>query len=546
MVHLAKKKKKGKVYLYLQETGRIHGKSRRLWQVYLGPEHRFKERSQMITIPDVTTETIEFGLIAALLKIARKLGLVETIDKFTEKRNQGLSVGEHMLIAAINRCVDPVSKTQLKTWFDSTILRSLYPNPGSALDSRAYWTHSRYLNEKKIEKIGEELARAAMERFNVSFENLLFDPTNFFTYINPKHPNQTIPQHGYSKEGRHTLNLVNFSLFCALDGGVPFLHLIYPGNVNDSTHFKKALKRLQNRLERVAIAPSKITLTFDKGNLSKEAFTFIDEEEFEYIASIRPSTQKDILGIPPEDFSVKTLPNGKKIGLKEFTRTIYGKERRLIGGYNPNRAKLSAKNFEEKLDKKLEKIESFFKERLNTPRWSDHTKIREKCQKLLGAARFKKAVQIEISDKEGTLSLSVSKNNKKIREYLHTLGKSFLMTNRTDLTPLEIVWSYRQQYLVEHAFKLLKNPTFLSIRPMYAHTDPSIRAHCFICFIALLLLSLLVREVTQCNIPMSIPKIIGVLEKVRITRIHIPGRKHPIEKVDIMKKEARKVYNALT
>lgn len=499
----------------------------------------------MITIPDVTTETIEFGLIAALLKTARKLGLVEIIDKFTEKRNQGLSVGEHMLIAAINRCVEPVSKTQLKKWVDSTILRSLYPDPGSALDSRAYWTHSRYLSEENIEKIGRELARAAMERFNVSFEDLLFDPTNFFTYINPKHPNQTIPRHGYSKEGRHTLNLVNLSLFCALDGGVPFLHLIYPGNVNDSTHFKRALKKLQKRVKKLGISQSKITLTFDKGNLSKEAFTFIDEEGFEYIASIRPSTQKDILGIPPEEFCVKTLPNGKKIGLKEFTRKIYGKERRLIGGYNPNRAKMAAKNFEEKLDKKIEKIENFFKERLNTPRWSEQTQIREKCHKILGSTRFKKAVRIEFSDKEGTLSLSISKDNEKIQEYLHTLGKSFLMTNRTDLTPLEIVWSYRQQYLVEHAFKLLKNPAFLSIRPMYAHTDPSIRAHCFICFIALLLLSLLVRDVIQYKIPMSIPKIIGLLEKIRITRIHIPGKKRPIEKVDIVKKEARKVYNAL-
>lgn len=149
------------------------------------------------------------------------MGVAEIIDEYTEKQNQGLSVGEHMLIGAINRCVELVSKTQLKRWFDSTILKKIYPKLGSTLDSRSYWTHSRYLNEDNIEKIGAALARASMEQFNVSFNDLLFDPTNFFTYINPRGGNQTIPKHSYSKEGRHTLNLVNLSLFCALDGGFP-------------------------------------------------------------------------------------------------------------------------------------------------------------------------------------------------------------------------------------------------------------------------------------------------------------------------------------
>jgi transposase len=384
-----------------------------------------------------------------------------------------------------------------------------------------------------------------MERFDVSFNDLLFDPTNFFTYINPKKPNQTIPRHGYSKEGRHTLNLVNFSLFCALDGGIPFLHLIYPGNVNDSSHFKGALKKLEARVKQLGISPSKVTLTFDKGNLSKDAFKVIDEEGFEFIASIRPSAQKDILGTPPEEFSMKTLPNGKKVGVKEFNRKVYGKERRIVAGYNANRAKLAAKNFDAKLDKRLEKIRYFFKDRLNERRWTEQKQVFDKCQRELGSKRFRKAVKIDISGKSGDLSLSVSKDKEQIEKYKHTLGKSFLMTNRADLTPLEVVWSYRQQYIVEHAFKLLKNPAFLSIRPMYAHTDSSVRGHCFICFIGLLLLALLVREIIQHDIPMSLPKIIDLLKEIRITRIHIPGRKEPVEKVDTMSKKARNVYNAL-
>ncbi|MHA1338052.1 MAG: IS1634 family transposase [Promethearchaeota archaeon] len=545
MVHLVKKKKKGKVYLYLQETGRINGKSKRLWQIYLGPEHKFKERTQIITIPDVETRTIEFGLIAALYLTAEKLEVVKIINKVVNKRNQGLSVGEHVLFAAINRCVDPISKTHLKDWFDSTILKKIYPNIKSALDSRSYWTHFRYLTEEVIEKLGEELALSAIKNFNVSFNDLLFDPTNFFTYINPNRSNQTLPRHGHSKEGRATLNLINFSLFCALDGGVPFLHLIYPGNVHDSTHFKEALNKLKKRLNKINVPSAEITLTFDKGNLSQEAFMFIDREGFDYIASIRPSTQKDLLSLSPEIFDMDTLPNGKKIGVKEFFREIYGKKRRLIAIYNPNQAHWSQENFEIKVNDKINAIYEFFKDRLNTKRWSKEPKIREKCENLLGSKKFRKVINIDIKGKEGNLILSLSKNDSAFKEHLLTLGKSFLMTSRTDLEPLDIVWAYRQQYIIEHAFKFLKNPRYLSIRPMFHRVDSSIRGHVFTCFLGLLLLSLLVRGLVKKDIPMSIPKTIKMLNKIKITEIIIPGREKPIMKVDKMSKDVKLIYDAL-
>ena len=545
MIHIAKKKKKGNVYLYLEHTGRVNGKSKRLWQRYLGPEHRFKELSKIALDFDVETETIDFGLIAALLLVAKRLGIVNIINKVAKKRKQGLTVGEHLLFAAINRCVQPVSKSQLKEWFDSTALKKIYPNICSKLDSRSYWSHFRYLSEKKIELIGDELAKAIIKKFQVNFNDLLFDPTNFFTYINPKNSNQTLPRHGHSKDGRSTLNLVNFSLFCALDGGIPLLHLIYPGNVQDATHFKNALKRLKSRLSRIDIPSANVTLTFDKGNLSKDAFKFIDQERNDYISSIRPSTQKNMLLITPEDFEAVVLPNGKKIGVKEFEGEKYGKKRRFIALYNPKQARWLQENFEAKIADKISKIEEYFKNRLNNQYWSKLDKVLKKCQKIIGAKKFQKVVNVEISGKEGELTMSVSKNKGAYEEHVLTLGKSFLMTSRDDLAAWEVAWAYRQQYIVENAFKYLKNPKYLSVRPMNHRVDSSVRGHLFCCFLGLLLLSLLVRDLIGRDIPMSISKAIKYLKTIKITEITIPGRKKPIEIVDKMSEQAKLLYDAL-
>jgi len=567
MVHIAKKKKKGRVYLYLEETGRVNGKSKRLWQRYLGPEHKFKELSKIALKFDIETETIEFGLIAALFLMAKKLGVVEIINKLTNKREQGLSVGEHVLFAAINRCVEPVSKNCLKEWFESTFLRKIYPELGSAIDSRSYWTHFRYLKEDIVESIGDELNRALIHEFDVDFSNLLYDPTNFFTYINPKKPNQTLPRHGHCKEGRFTLNIVNFSLFCALDGGIPLLHLVYPGNVPDAKNFKNALERLKSRLNQIEISATNITLTFDKGNLSKGAFEFIDQEEFDYIASIRPSTRKALLLIPPEEFEMKLLPNGKELGVKEFNDEkyeafmkkleingvnikkkkfeTYGKNRRIIAMYNPKQAKWQKENFDKKIKDKIPKIKAFFKDRLNNKDWSKHDKVLEKCQNILGAKKFQNVINVEITGKEGELALSVSQNQAAYEEKMLSFGKSFLMTSREDLAAWEVAWAYRQQYIVENAFKMLKNPKWLSIRPMWVRTDPSIKGHSFVCFIGLLLLSLLVRDLVMQDIPLSISKAIKRLKSIRITKIKIPGRQKPVYKLNKMNKKVKLLYDAL-
>jgi len=567
MVRLDKRKKKGHVYLYLEERAWIDGKSKRLWQRYLGPEHKFKELSKIALKTDIETETIEFGLIAGLLLMAKKLGVVDIINNFTNKREQGLSVGEHVLFAVINRCVEPVSKSHLKEWLDSTVLRKIYPKIGSALDSRSYWTHFRYLKGGSVESIGDEINRMLIRKFNVDFSNLLYDPTNFFTYINPKKPNQTLPRHGHCKEGRFTLNIVNFSLFCSLDGGIPLLHLIYPGNVQDAKSFKSALERLKRRLTQIGVLATNVTLTFDKGNLSKGAFEFIDEVKFDYIASIRPSTRKVLLLIPPEEFEMKLLPNGKELGVREFNDgkyeafmkqleingvnikkkkfETYGKNRRIIAMYNPKQAKWQKENFDKKIKDKIPKIKAFFKDRLNNKDWSKQDKVLEKCQNILGAKKFQKVVDVKLTGMEGELALSVSQNQAAYEEKILSFGKSFLMTSREDLAAWEVAWAYRQQYIVENAFKALKNPKWLSIRPMWVRTDPSIRGHLFVCFIGLLLLSLLVRELVTQDIPISLPKAIKRLKSIRITKIKIPGKQKPMYKLNKMNEEEKILYNAL-
>jgi len=107
MVHLVKKKIKGNVYLYLEETARINGKPTRIWQKYLGPEKKLKKQTELQLNPEFTINTLDYGLPMALMQLIKDLEIIEIINDCTSKRTQSLSVGHYIALAAINRCVIP-------------------------------------------------------------------------------------------------------------------------------------------------------------------------------------------------------------------------------------------------------------------------------------------------------------------------------------------------------------------------------------------------------------------------------------------------------
>ncbi|MHA1300264.1 MAG: IS1634 family transposase [Candidatus Helarchaeota archaeon] len=519
MVFIERKTKKGKTVLYLTHKARINGKSKRVLHIYLGPEERFLKHAENIKLelkPDFEIATYDFGMPVVLMKLAERLDLINIINKCTPKRQQGLSVGEYILIATLNRCIKPRSKKQIKKWFYSTYLQRKFPKIETYLDSMAYTNHFQYLTEESIDKIEEKINSTLLTEFKVSMDQLLYDPTNFFTFINPKE--QALPRHGKSKEGRNTLNLVSLSIFCTRDGGVPVMHHVYPGGVHDAKHFKTEYPKFLARLQKLGISTAEITLVFDKGNISEEVFQIINSSRINWIVSVRPSSHKDLHKLVPKDFEMFKLPNGKEVGLLEFKRRLFnnpprGPECRLIVTYNPRRARLAAKNLRKKLEAKIDEVNDWFmdKGKLNVKMWRSRERVENKIKDIIHSKAYLEFISYKVTGEFSQIKYTIKINDKAFQKHVKTLGKSFFMTNHPKMSPLEIVWLYRQQFTVERAFKYLKNPDSLRITPMFHHKDECIRGHLFTCILGLLLLTLLCRDVKKAFPEWGLPTIIELL-----------------------------------
>ena len=139
MASIIKKVKKGRPYYYAVESARVNGKPRIVWQKYLGTVDAIVKRAADARPAEPSEAVIfELGGVAALLGIAQRLRLTELIDEVVPKREQGPSVGQYMVLAALNRALSPCSKTAIGDWYETTVLRRLWGYPGKAFSSQRF------------------------------------------------------------------------------------------------------------------------------------------------------------------------------------------------------------------------------------------------------------------------------------------------------------------------------------------------------------------------------------------------------------------------
>ncbi|MHA1475723.1 MAG: IS1634 family transposase [Promethearchaeota archaeon] len=550
MVYLTRKKKKNKYYLYLEESAWVDGKSKRLWQKYLGPEDRLKDLNFHGYLSkfkeNVSIQTFDFGISAALSQIAEGIGLIKIIDDNTDKfREQGLSVGEYITIAAINRCVAPCSKSKLSKWFKRDWISSQFDIDPKILNAQTYWNHFQYLSMEKLDDIELAINKVVIKKFNLDLDSLFYDPTNFFTF-SKGNGKEGLLQFGHSKENRNGKRIVSYSLLCARESGVPLMHHTYPGNVQDANKFKEMPEMIIQRLKKLDRTPDSVTLVFDKGNHSPEAFKAIDQSGFGFIVSARNSTQKELLHIPPEKFTKTILPaSNKTIEYYKTSERIYGTERDVYVVLDSKKKKKHIALFNEKLKEKISDINEYFNSRLNVKKWRDKEAVEKKIESMIGRNPFKSIINFKISGSYGKVTFKLDTNEIEKENHMETLGKSILFTNRLDWPPESIIWGYREQYIVEHAFRKMKSPTSIAIRPMYHYSDSCIRAHVFVCVIALLLLSLLRLKLTRKSVPISYEELLDELSSVHALMIKTSPKAVPLWKLDSVNGLALKLTKKL-
>jgi len=517
MPSLTRKTIHGKPYYYLRECQRVGGRPKIVWTLYLGSPQRLVER---LTRPEPQSVAIhEFGASAATYDIARELEVVSIIDRHVPKRgSRGPSVGQYLCLAALNRCVAPRSKAQLGDWYRKTVLRRLLPFSSAQLTSQRFWDNMDRVSEPQIVAIERELAAAAVARFGLDLRCLLFDATNFFTFVDSFNDRADLPQRGHSKEGRDNLRILGLVLLVTSDGEVPLFHHTYAGNQHDAVTFRSVSQELAERCRLLAQGVSDITLVFDKGNNADDNLKAVGAGPFHFVGSLVPTQHPDLLAIGRKRMRRLSPQQLEAVWSYRTRKVVFGVERTVLVTFNQALFEAQRKTLRREVRKRRRKLQRLKVSLDRAPQRRGGKRptvegVRKKIQAILKGRHMKDlfAVAVEASA-DGSPRLQFRFRDESWKELASTLlGKTILFTDRDDWSDEQIVLAYRAQFHVEAAFRHMKDPRFLTFRPTFHWTDQKLRVHAFYCVLALMMVSLLRRKLAQAGIALSVA---GMMEKL--------------------------------
>lgn len=548
MAYLTRKRIKGITYYYAEESERRNGKSRRKWQKYLGPLPKIIEALEGRPQKPKYAEIFQLGGPAAYLNIAEQINMIPIIDSVFPKRNQGLSIGFYLTLAAINRGIEAVSKRSMWNWFQDTILFRAFPEANkTSLSSQRFWDNMSTIKEDKIQVAWMKLVNSVLDRENIDLSCASYDGTNFYSFIGSFNTRCSLAKRGKNKQGRRDLRQINYALFCTRKDHFPLYFDVFEGNRHDSKEFGVVIEKFFHTFKDRKPNGNGITIVFDKGNNSdKNLNKFVEDSGFHFVGSVKPDDHKDLALISNNDKCFTSLSHPRLDQVKVFRtrKKIYGKSLTVVVTFNNNLYTAQVKSINNEINKCLgklsvisTKLEDRIAGRITKGKKPTKESIKRQVASILSGQHMKKLIGITIAEHNGIPVLAYTLRSDAYAELADTyLGKNIIITDNHNWPTEDIILTYRSQYIIEDVFKQMKDRRTGTWWPMFHWTDQMIRVHGLYCSLSLLIRSLIFKRIQEAEMSMSMNKLHEKLSGIReVLNVFPKGKKKQLTQSVITK-----------
>ena len=562
---IARKRGNKKYYYYSRSyrvkidpnaTGKVKGSGKSkvvTQQVYLGTAEdilKLIEEAKKHQEPKKASSR-QFGLPMALFEMAERIGLRDIINKVVPGKICGISPGDFILIAAINRVGNHHSKAKIGRWYNTVSLKRFQKIKAKKLSSKSFWRVfdkivneqaikeekvrrgyepnekldidelSEIIDDSRIKEIEKLIWESLIKKFQLILDVVLYDTTNFYTYYSSSTGN-SLAQYGKSKEKRDNKRLVGLQLAILKDLGIPIFHTVYSGNIHDVSLMPTAINRLTERYQEVGGKTEKLVLIFDKGNNSSGNIEHIEKLGMGFVGSLVPSHHRDLLHIPVEDFT--EISGG--IRAYRTSKHVFGSQKTIVITYNEKRARGDEHIFERQLRETVKEAKKFFETVADEPTEIAHAKIVTFLRmKKIGTSQALRFFSIKVWHNGWVNKFQIRRKKTEVFYKKASFGKTILFTNLNKKSTEYIVSQYRSAHKIENTFHHLKDRDLVSYYPAYHWTDSKIRVHAFVCVLALLLIKLLCFIANLEGLDLSTTLLIEELQDIHEVILIYPNRR---------------------
>lgn len=530
MATIQSKMSRGHKYWYIVESRRVNGKPRPIVLEYLGKAENLLRRLQQGIGERLRVKSHSHGAVAALLVVAHKLDVVSVINRHVHSQRgywpdkplrNNLTAGITLLLAAIGRVCMPTSKRGWWTWAQTASCEYLLRVSLSKLDSQHFWDLMDCLPEDAIEKVELDLLRNLQQHYGLADDTLLYDTTNFYTFVDTENIRCEIAQRGRNKQKRHDLRQVGLALVVTRQDFIPLFHHTYKGNMGDSMVFRQVLGRIKRRMKDLNMDMEKHALVFDRGCNSKKNLALVSRLKLHYVGALTPSHHIDLIQDAEQHFAPVNIGD-RMLSLYRDKRTIWGEERTVVVFISEKLRAGQLRGIYQALKKKKSALGEIQRSLANSKAQKRNSEqLTETMDNLLKGQFMKDLLSYDLTELgEGRFSMTYRTNKKALDQLEDKLGFRILMTDRHEWSTEEIVAAFYGQSTVEHAFKNIKNPYHLAVTPEFHWTDQKIKVHYFSCILGYLLASLVWREARcKSGFTGTLDTLLDTLNNVRLATI---------------------------
>ena len=559
MATIQQKNVKGNKYWYIVESRRVNGKPRPVVLAYLGKADDLLKRLQGNL--GFSLKSYSHGTVAALIDVAAKLDVVGILNKhvksarpyMSEKpvRNK-LTAGVTFLLGAMGRVCMPTSKMGWWNWAKDTSAGYLLRCNFSKVDSQHFWDLMDSFPEDAIYKAEQEILDQVLAVYQIQTDTLFYDTTNLFTYIDTTNIHNTIARRGNNKQKRNDLRQVGLAMVVSKEDHIPLFHHSYQGNLQDGTVFREVIEKIRDRMQALGLKQDTHTLVFDRGNNSKKNLSIVKDLGFYYVGALTPYHHSGIIERAMDDMpEAVELENESLIVYREKSE-IWGDERTVVVFVSDRLKAGQIRGVYQSLVKKEKSLQELQKSLVNPRAKKRNRKDLEKKIKAIVSGQYLKDILkwSLVETEEGKFVLDYQVDQEQLQCTEDKLGFRMIMTNRHAWTSREIISAYYGQSKIEHAFRNLKNPYHLALKPQYHWTDQKIKVHYFICVIGYLLSSIIWREARlKAGYTGSLDGLLDMLNNIRLATMLEESKKAGKPKanylLEVMSEQEEKIMSAL-
>jgi transposase len=444
----------------------------------------------------------DFGHFHAVSGVWDRLGLSDSLIQAGINGETSFNPAAMIRLLVINRLCEPCSKWALLDW-----LEGVHWDGGEKPSYHHLLRAMDHLIEVK-EKAEPLMARRLLRK-DEPLDLVFYDITSTYFEGDRSLAEGDVRRFGYSRDHRNDRRQVVIGLVMTREG-IPLCHHVFPGNTADKSTVTQVIQDLKVRFNL-----GRVVFVGDRGMLSDANLETLLSEELGFIVAHplrKNQLARDVIGVLSKQFERK----GETEQFFEECREGV----RFVVAFSPERAK----EVGTARKKRLAKADAWFKERLDklaapsakgrqpTPQGT-YDRIRDYLRDhgLLGF--------YEVTLADGKIAVQ------KDRQVLTWENKidGILMVETTDLTlpAEEVIRRYKELAEIERGWRSLKST--LLLRPVYHWSEERIRAHVFVCVLALQVERWM--RLRLAPLGTSVSKCLASLQQIKRGEIEVGGRK---------------------